>query len=174
MADDDIRPGSGAPRFDCTVCAEDFDIAGLITVPCGHNYCVECLRLHFETATQDEALFPPRCCDQQIPFIYVLLHLTPGARAAYEHASREFTTPHRTYCAAPDCGTFIPVDDILGGRARCSKCRSNTCASCKSLSHDGDCNPNLQLEELAQTNSWRRCGRCQAIVERSGGCNHML
>jgi hypothetical protein len=174
MADDNIRPGSDEPRFYCTVCADDFYIADLITVPCGHNYCVKCLRLHFETTTQDESLFPPHCCDQQIPFIYVLLYLTSGARAAYEHTSREFTTPHRTYCAAPDCGTFIPVDDILDDHARCSKCRSNTCARCKSLSHDGDCNPNSQLEELAQTNNWRRCGRCHALVERSGGCNHML
>jgi hypothetical protein len=85
-------------------------------------------------------------------------------------------TKDRTYCAWPQCSSFIRPENIDGGVARCGKCGTTTCAICKDQAHDGDCpqDPAIQqTRDLAIQEGWQTCYNCHSVVELDSGCYHM-
>jgi hypothetical protein len=51
------------------------DVGIAVQAPCGHAYCDQCLKTVFILATKDEALWPPRCCQQAFPIEVVIASL---------------------------------------------------------------------------------------------------
>ena len=162
----------------CVACSEEVPYVSSVYAPCGHDYCKDCAKKIFVNATRDEALFPPRCCRQQIPLAAVDVFLTPEFVAHFEAKSVEFQTADRTYCAWPTCSAFIPPSSITGETAVCLECGYWVCIHCKGRTHQGqDCpqDPALQrLKEMAREEGWQQCYQCSRIVELTSGCNHMM
>ena len=172
--------GHGAPveiqhRL-CVACQETKHTFDVLETPCRHIYCRGCIFDLFEASTTDESLFPPRCCRQNIPLPMVSDFLTTAFIKRFKEKAVEFTTPDRMYCARPTCSTFIPPSQISGDMAHCPSCLQGTCVMCNSVSHQGDCPNDTDLQELLATAAevgWQRCHACRRVVELNLGCNHM-
>jgi len=167
--------------------------------PCGHAYCIGCLKELFKTSMQDESLMPPRCCREEIPID--LAKLTPKETEDFYAKSLECSTTDRLYCSQPTCSTFIPPASIVNSVGTCPKyvrlklqklsftnidihflytrlgCGVKTCSICKAASHGNlDCpkdEATAAVLALASEAGWIRCYRCRAVVELTQGCYHM-
>lgn len=161
----------------CSVCFENYRTASMVPLPCGDQYCIECLKSVFLNAVVDETLFPPRCCRQSIPLRYIQQELSSQELNTFRSAAVEFSTRDRTYCSNLRCGIFIPPTEIAKGKAQCPQCFTETCTACKAALHDGeDCPADTALQatlSLSQEQGWQRCYACRAMVELDYGCNHM-
>ncbi len=98
------------------------------------------------------------------------------ALKAVEHMDTD-----KTYCANPRCSLYLPrlsnmPESELG--LHCGACDTRTCVRCKEISHgNGDCMGDRGADQtiaLALAEGWQRCFRCHSIVERNGGCPHMM
>lgn len=93
---------------------------------------------------------------------------------------RSIAIEDRVYCSKPSCGSWIPHHKIdkSSTLARCGRCRHKTCMICRGPYHsDGECPDDHNLRETIRyaTNAgWRRCYKCNALVEHAQGCSHMI
>lgn len=87
--------------------------------PCGHAYCIHCLRELFMKAIQDETLMPPRCCQEEIPI--ALARLTFEETEDFNAKRLEYSTTDRLYCSRLTCSTFIPRTHIVNRVGTCPK-----------------------------------------------------
>ena len=160
----------------CEACGDTKPFYEIISGPCGHEYCRECIIALFESCMSDESLFPPRCCRQVIPVAIAAVFMSRDLRERFAEKAIEYNTENRVYCSNGSCSKFIQPDNIRDAAAICSSCRAQTCIHCKTASHPGDCehDPALaQLLTLANAEGWQRCFRCGRIVDLDVGCNHM-
>lgn len=161
---------------ECEACREPKKSFDVISAPCGHEYCRDCLRDLFKASLTDESLFPPRCCRQNITITSVAIFLTRRLKDEFEQKKIEFCTPNRTYCSQPSCSAFLCPGDIQGDSGTCTECGTNTCVICKSAAHAGTCPHDTALQavlELAGEHGWQRCFACRGMVELDVGCNHI-
>ena len=160
----------------CTACQEEVRFFDIARVPCGHEYCRDCLRGLYQASMTDDSLFPPRCCRQPITSGSVRIFLTSDLVRQYEEKKIEHDTPNRTYCSNPSCSSFIRLEGITNDRATCLDCGTITCTMCKAVDHTGDCPADSALQLVLQTateNGWQRCYSCRRLVELDVGCNHI-
>ncbi|KAI0119270.1 hypothetical protein F4814DRAFT_234338 [Daldinia grandis] len=166
----------GRPPRTCDACGDQKHFAELARAPCRHEYCRECLTRLFRDASNDESLFPPRCCRQSIPLVKNQVFIDRDVVQHFRQKAIEFSTPRRTYCHNHNCARFIPAPNYLNDTATCGECGYQTCMTCKGATHDGDCPNDEQLQQvfqLATEQHWQRCQNCWAMVELNTGCNHM-
>lgn len=166
-------------EFHCIACTDRAPRANMVTAPCGHRYCGDCVKSLFMRSTKDESLYPPKCCKQHIPLASAARFLDETDLAVFQLAAVEFATQHRVYCSNLKCGMFIVPNNIESSlqRAFCSACGTETCTSCTNGYHPGhDCpdDPSLrQTQELAASLGWQTCQACKRVVQLWSGCNHM-
>lgn len=166
------------PRYayQCTVCTEMFRADDIIRLDCKDLYCPECLKELFVKSTSDMTLFPPRCCRVEIPLSLVGDAMTAHEMEDFTSAKIEVATTKRIYCSNIHCGKFIPPVDINADTADCGRCGTLTCIHCRSKQHKGECAQDEALKatlDLAETEGWRRCHTCRAMIELNQGCYHM-
>ncbi|KAI1100161.1 hypothetical protein F4804DRAFT_344958 [Jackrogersella minutella] len=160
----------------CEACRDQKEDLELFRVPCLHEYCLQCIAQIIRIAIKDEALFPPRCCGQQIPLTTIIQVLDDDELEEFHQKTDEYSTPRRTYCHNRACARFIPATNYENDTATCDLCGSKTCITCKEASHDGDCPNDEELQQVMQVatdQNWQRCQNCSALVELNMGCYHM-
>ncbi|KAG5663459.1 hypothetical protein KAF25_001395 [Fusarium avenaceum] len=154
---------------------EEFPETEIVEVPCGHDLCKPCIIWCVERAIAHETLFPPKCCQHEIP-IEVNSFLSHDLVDHFEQKRLEYETVNRTYCSNQRCLKFIPPYCIDDDDAICNDCGTVTCATCRAAAHAGPCvsDPEtLGLLALAEREGWKRCTKCGRMIELSLGCNSM-
>lgn len=166
----------------CVACLEETSPSRTADLKCGHRMCNSCLRRLFRMSTTDPQHMPPRCCSQEpIPLRYVEQLFDADFKKIWNRKFSEYTTRNRLYCPSRKCGEWIMPDSIRreNGRkvARCGRCKTKVCGSCGLNYHSSTTCPNDEATNKflsqAQDEGWKRCYRCQAVVELREGCNHM-
>jgi hypothetical protein len=158
----------------CVVCNEDKNRSDVVQAPCKHFLCRVCFHYYVQAATRDESLYPPICCNEEIPLSVGLHFLEFKVVEQYRKKAEEFATSDRTYCNRPTCSAFIPLAHIQLGVATCPECRSETCSVCNGTPHnDSQCPEVLEETEIIGAEDWVRCPNCRRIIELEGGCNHV-
>lgn len=161
---------------ECLICMDSFDADTVIKTPCQHYYCRNCMKRRFLEATRNESLYPPRCCDRDIPITIANVILNAEEQTAFVNKGREYRTKDRIYCSSRQCSAFIHPTQIRNDVGTCGSCRQRTCVFCKGAYHMGDCPKDKSTQEvlkLAQKSGWRRCYSCKVMVELDKGCNHI-
>ncbi len=164
--------------FQCAACTETFRWADLMQLQCEHEYCGRCLKAFILRGVKehDLTLIPPRCCGKPLPHAFIVNTLSDKEMEDFRSAQVERDTKDKTYCSNTECGQFVDLEHIEGANATCPRCESQTCAMCKSASHENDCPADLDLRavlELGSRNKWQRCFSCRSLVAIQWGCNHM-
>ena len=174
-----------SPKPSSIECASCFDVVvytEAVNLLCQHSYCSSCFSKLVSTAIEHETYFPPKCCLQTIPTKILKAGLSCEELAAYKLRAKEFAIPldTRWFCASPECGKWF---DRRRSRSRkdsvtCPHCHVKLCQGCRRLSHaPGEiCPQDREFEatfEMANLHGWRRCYKCQALVELISGCHHI-
>lgn len=162
----------------CTICRETTNVEQILSFICGCLYCKSCLRNRFIRAIQAEYLFPVKCCDFTVNLAHAEYLLPPDVVRNYRVKQIERGTTDRTYCSNKRCSTFITKENIQGDQAFChySPCHTVTCIKCKSGWHEGNCTVDKALQkvlDVAKSRGWKRCAKCNHVIEHAEGCDHM-
>ena len=161
----------------CLLCDLSTPSSRSLQLRCGHHYCLDCLEELYRRCTIDEALFPPRCCSQPIPWELAEPYLDDVLKTVFQAKAVEFSAPDRLYCSASSCSAFIKPEFVLLDRGQCKECGQETCTICKNKAHKGDCpeDPSIkQVLDLAKKEGWQRCPGCKRVAELTIGCNHIV
>jgi len=175
-----LRLPVGRDTVECMICSDSTTEA--YEAPCGCFYDRNCITNLFTKATTDESLFPPKCCSQSIPFEQIRTILSPQLIQTFQKKTEEFGTQNRLYCYNGTCSNFL-------GRAApterekvsvvCAECSTSTCSFCKNEGHAAHvpCKNDVAAQQvltLGSQNGWMACPSCHHLVEKDGGCNHMV
>ncbi|KAL6710827.1 hypothetical protein ACN47E_007884 [Coniothyrium glycines] len=177
----------------CVICGgEESEGDLLLEAPCGQHWvCSDDVASFFERATENESLFPPKCCNQL--FIledfedYVPFDIA-WAYQVKEQGEYAILAKFRVYCADSSCATFLhpsshiedPDTNIIHAVCQASRCGKLTCVKCKTLLDQGTqnhgCRQDEQDKKFKQTaaeKGYQECFVCGAIVELAEACNHI-
>ncbi|PSR83390.1 hypothetical protein BD289DRAFT_370024 [Coniella lustricola] len=161
----------------CTGCGDGYYSRDVLRALCGHDYCRNCVQQLFMLCLTDANLYPPRCCQQAIPWEHARVFLPEPLYESFLARALELETPNPLYCHVAACSRFIAPSFILGTVGYCVGCNARTCARCRAEQHDGqECMQDpatRQLLDLAVANGWRRCNSCGSVVELNYGCYHI-
>ncbi|KAK5123559.1 hypothetical protein LTR85_002597 [Meristemomyces frigidus] len=163
--------------FQCAACNGHFNADDCYQVNCEHYYCDGCLAELFRGATTDESLYPPRCCGDTIPYEDISIFLPKELREHFEGKREELDDTNRLYCRVPTCSAYIGVGLRFGDAGTCVKCDAKTCVHCKNAAHAGDCAQDQATQDtlkLATEEGWKKCPKCERMIELTFGCNHMI
>ncbi|PHH87705.1 hypothetical protein CDD83_8521 [Cordyceps sp. RAO-2017] len=131
----------------------------------------------FKLAVEEESLFPARCCNEAIPVDDHLDILSPELVERYRARDEEHRSTNRVYCHVPTCSTFCSGKAIREHIATCPKCGRKTCVKCKAAQHESkECPENesdKKVEVLGKREGWQHCIKCNHLVEKEYGCDHM-
>ncbi|KAF2431476.1 hypothetical protein EJ08DRAFT_559956, partial [Tothia fuscella] len=157
---------------------------------CNHVYCRECFTKQCAAASDLAAGFPIHCLGNGDKCKTVLTNatlqdiLSPGAftkllRASYmQHIKRN--SEALQFCPSPDCNQ-IYRPTAIGRLFNCTNCLTSICTTC-STDHAGLTCIQYKSVSAADTdfltykeeNGVKDCPKCNAPIEKSEGCNHMV
>jgi hypothetical protein len=127
--------------------------------------------------TNDESLYPPRCCSSTFVVDAVASVLGASLLAAFNKKAREFSAPDRVYCHVKTCSEFLGPVTNAPTASTCPTCISRTCTRCKSAAHGPFTSCDAQQDEevlaLGEREGWKRSPACNALIELAYGCYHM-
>jgi hypothetical protein len=165
---------------DCDVCTETKDDFLVVPLDCGHNHCLDCLRMYFlhSLGRPDEAFYIPRCCNEtpQIPLWYAAEVLSETELTEYHRKLGTVNPDQKLKCSNVSCDVTIHPSWTKYDLALCMVCFQETCTICQRPAHRGECpsdEATTQLLEIAQRNHWQRCYSCGAMVQLQAGCYHI-
>ena len=184
------------PDEHCVVCLDPIDKTA-VQPTCPHICCESCFIELVRMAVGDHKRLPLKCpacnaafTEMDSPQVTAMLEKVrcrgQTLKALYDRAVHVTKLKNPFYCPNKKCDAVFETPPKGGSLFQCSACRFSLCIACKSLEHspltcvqfqalpENDRQQNdLKLYELAGAKKWRRCPRCQAVVEREMGCNHM-
>jgi len=162
----------------CPICCEDRKLSDMHKHRCNCPECTTCIKKRF--LDYIKGVYPlPRCCEDLIDIFDFPSHvISEQIRLDFEEKKAELATPNPTYCFELTCQTFINPKYITpNSKATCTVCNAETCTKCKNQFHDGECVVDeelARLKEFAKAEGYQQCSRCNRMVERSEGCDHMM
>lgn len=191
---EDVESAAIPPDTTCPVCL-DYPEA-CIRLECGHFYCYACLK-HFLTTgiTDKNPVLTCMECVTPIP-VNTLRKILPRSELEdlFELA---FNTHVRTnpekfkFCGTPHCTRLYQLSpkDLADPPAfHCPSCLRSVCSACQSVPHEGvtcfewGINQNVEVQKAdALLEKWagrkgkdvHRCPKCNAMIEKNKGCNHI-
>ncbi|KAJ1655978.1 hypothetical protein IWQ61_004365 [Dispira simplex] len=184
------------PEALCEICFGGDPSIPTYALPCGHRFCVECYREYLTHKIRDEGLSARiQCPSSQCPIIVgepvVEMLVSSADFARYQNLLlRSYVSENDTmrWCTAPGCEYIIECHTPQSALSstvptvRC-KCGHAFCFGCGLDDHQ----PCLcilvrkwlkKCSDESETSTWisintQECPRCQAVIEKNGGCNHM-
>ena len=191
---EDVESNAISPDTACPVCL-DYPEA-CVRLECGHFYCYACLK-HFLTTgiTEKNPVLACMECVTPIP-VHTLRKLLPRSdlEDLFELA---FNTHVRTnpekfkFCGTPHCTRLYqlsPKDSEDPPAFHCPSCLRSVCSACQGIPHEGvtcfewEINQNAEVQKAdALLQKWagrkgkdvQRCPKCNAMIEKNKGCNHI-
>ena len=191
---EDVESTATPPDAACPVCL-DYPEA-CIRLECGHSYCYACLK-HFLTTgiTDKDPVLTCMECVTPIP-VNILRKILPRSdlEDLFELA---FSTHVRTnpekfkFCGTPHCTRLYQLsskDSVDPPAFHCPSCLRSVCSACQSIPHEGvtcfewEINQNAEVQKAdALLQKWagrkgkdvQRCPKCNAMIEKNKGCNHI-
>ncbi|RPA98372.1 hypothetical protein L873DRAFT_1688180 [Choiromyces venosus 120613-1] len=166
---------------ECASCKEDQKKGKMIQLDCLHQFCTRCMEESIKNSMRDETLFPPSCCQAEIPQKVIKSTLTKQDQELYMSKTQEFRIPRseRFYCPEETCKSWIPPSAIGEGAViNCATCRTYICRTRQGKAHPPHkpCPqvPNQKNTGTQAINGWRECFKCRSMVEAVEGYNIMI
>lgn len=169
----------------CAACLRpisEFENSAVIRNDCGHFWCQEDAIRVTQLAAASEKHYPPQCCRQPFNTDLTRHLLDDETRISLDAMERLSQDTNRLYCANPKCNVYLErsLVESAGRILTCLACQYRTCTSCKKSEEEhfeGNCpedKASTEVEEMAKENGWKHCPVCQELIERHGGCHHVV
>jgi len=187
-----IKPGNSSKSLrECGLCYLSLPLEMVFTgLDCGHFYCTECWIEYLTTKIMDEGasqMIECPGCNIVVDDQTVMKLITdPSVKLKYQHLiTNSFVQCNRLlrWCPSPGCTNVIKVEHVEARPVKC-KCSHEFCFSCSQNVHDlVPCNLIKKwwkkCDDDSETNNWmllktKECPKCSAIIEKDGGCNHVI
>ncbi|GAB1609162.1 E3 ubiquitin-protein ligase parkin-like [Argonauta hians] len=179
----------------CATCGDDLN--PILIFPCqkAHVMCLDCFKIYctqyladfrFRLTNDGYSIRCPAHCEGS--FIQEMHHFRILGDTKYteykDRACRAFVELKDTvYCPNPSCNECFEAHKDLK-EVECATCQHKFCRQCSSNAHIGPCSrgPVENCDEYSEYESKaakliqkisKPCPKCEANVEKSGGCNHM-
>ncbi|CAB3407100.1 unnamed protein product [Caenorhabditis bovis] len=177
----------GIIKGECDICCTLSDLSGLA---CNHRSCAACWRQYLNTKILTDCTSEIECmatgCKLLVEDEKVMFYIhDEQVRAAYRRlvvASYVDTNRLLRWCPGVDCEKAVKVSHCEPRLAICT-CGMRFCFFCGNEWHEP---VNCRLLKLwmkkcsddSETSNWinantKECPKCQVIIEKDGGCNHM-
>ena len=191
---EDVESNATPPDTVCPVCLDNPEAC--VRLECGHFYCYPCLK-HFLTTgiTDKNPVLACMECLTPIP-VNTLRRILPRSdlEDLFELA---FNTHVRInpekfkFCGTPHCTRLYqlaPKDSEDPPAFHCPSCLRSICSACQGVPHEGvtcfewEINQNSEVQKAdALLEKWagrkgkdvHRCPKCDAMIEKNKGCNHV-
>ncbi|KAI1466507.1 uncharacterized protein F4812DRAFT_460778 [Daldinia caldariorum] len=166
------------PKKPCVVCFEDD--GDLRCFQCGCFWCRNCLTTYLKSRLAARNTWPPRCHKYIFTEDDIRWIQSSDLLEKYQEVNRELLGPPPLYCSEPRCSAILNTENTTGESdvVVCDKCSSKTCKKCK-RGHEpteSGCEESpidTALTDIARSKHWQTCPRCNRMLDRSSGCNHM-
>ena len=177
----------------CAICfEEDLNADDMFSMKCGHEFCRECWNGFIDEAMSRG----PQCVLMQCPQskcrevvtnreIHILAPDTLAKFEEFQLRANIGSNWKMRWCPGPSCD-WVAVGssaDGLVGEGQC-ECGTRFCLRCGEMQHEpATCDMlvlwNEKCQDESETANWilaktKKCPKCQARIEKNGGCNHML
>ena len=178
----------------CPVCLDRPEAS--VRLECGATYCYPCLKHFLITGITDKN--PVLICIECLSPIPTNVLRRILSRSDMEDLFElVFNTHVRTnpekfkFCGTPHCPrlyTPSPKDSANPPPFHCPSCLRSVCSACQSVPHEGitcfewEINQNAEVQKAdALLEKWavrkgkdvHRCPKCNALIEKNRGCNHI-
>ncbi len=181
----------------CTICFEDYTPQEIFAMPCGHEFCIHCWKLHIKTKLEEGpasilATCPQAGCKEVLTEEDVS-KVAPDLLHKFENYQlRNFVDLNGTsrWCPGAGCdriaaitGLNCNLSDADTMNVTCDKCTTCFCIKCGEEPHQPlRCAVLDQWKEKcrneSETANWilantKPCPKCRTRIEKNQGCNHM-
>ncbi len=177
---------------ECDICFLTLYPSMMTGLACGHNYCTSCWTEYLTTKIMDEGESQSIECPGSRCKILVddqtVMKLVKDqkVRLKYQHLiTNSFVECNRLmrWCSAPDCNFAARVRTVEARPVKC-RCGHIFCFKCSENWHDPvrchlikkwikKCDDDSETSNWISANT-KECPKCQATIEKDGGCNHMI
>ena len=182
-------------QYECKVCFGEYSLQGIIILDeCRHFLCQTCMNQYLCSLIHDGLVTEIRCpiiephqCQHNITYKEIQRIVNKVEFEKYQNFildSHLKCDPLTAWCLKPGCGVAV-IRSPFTTMVRCpsEKCNYAYCSDCKCDWHS---NSNCEkYQEWKKENGsaddlyekWRlintkTCGKCNAYIEKNGGCNH--
>jgi len=189
---------------ECQICCDEVEKQHLIGLRCCHFFCKDCYRSYCDvkimTDGDNQITCPAHRCQAYVEDTLVFDLFSRPNNADDAQVVRKFkklvvdgfVSKHRAmmFCSTPDCEVVVKMagpdrfgTDKFGVEINC-ECGESLCSSCGTTWHDPVQCALLQkwkkkCDDDSETYNWihantKECPKCQATIEKDGGCNHIV
>jgi ariadne-1 len=185
-----VCSSEGSRGIECGVCFCEVSPSESSELGCGHTFCNDCWSGHLHSQlgdgnAQSIACMTHGCSVLVEPSLAQALLDAPTYAKFARFAQQQFVdeSPNLKYCPAPGCDKVIKVGDLGRSETVCT-CGMAFCFRCSREAHfPCSCEVLSEWETRVKsdgaTGEWfkansRRCRKCQANIEKNGGCNWIV
>jgi ariadne-1 len=188
-----ISSSSAVPGDElCQICFLSCPIKVMTGLECGHRFCKPCWTEYLTTKIMEEGMgqtiaCAAHHCDILVDDATVMNLVTDKkVRSRYQHLiTNSFVECNRNlaWCPHPHCANAIKVSCAEFKPVFCT-CGCNFCFECGNDWHDPITCQHLKYwlkkcMDDSETSNWiaantKECPKCNATIEKNGGCNHMI
>lgn len=171
----------------CAICCDSSRLTGLL---CCHRFCYSCWDSYITTKVMEDGRTHIACPQVGCPIVVdderaLSWISSEKVRKRYRHLMiNSFVECHSLlrWCPGPNCGRVVMAQhsDVLQIKCTCGM------VFCFGCGHEWHEPVNCRLLKLwlkkcsddSETGNWivantKECPKCQAVIEKDGGCNHM-
>ncbi|VDD93487.1 unnamed protein product [Enterobius vermicularis] len=177
----------------CAVCAQDCrDCGQLLGLNCGHEYCMLCWQMYFETQLGENLSMRVECmgngCSLYCLEDFALRVLAGRPDSTEKYKKLAFiaeieTHPKLRMCPGKDCPIVVMADREKAKKVTCETCGTVFCVRCGGNYHaPTSCETIrkwlIKCVDDSETANYisahtKDCPNCHSCIEKNGGCNHM-
>lgn len=177
---------------ECEICYMIYPSSLLTGLECGHRFCINCWREYLHNKIMEEGMGQTiECaahnCNILVDDVSVMRLIKDSkVRLKYQHLiTNSFVECNRLlrWCPSPDCNYAIKVLYVDTRPVTC-KCGHTFCFACGENWHEPVKCRLLKCwikkcDDDSETSNWiaantKECPKCNATIEKDGGCNHMV
>ena len=173
-------------KKECEICNEIFQVNEFNKLEnCGHSFCSSCWYDSLSVKIKENKLTSIKCLDYNCPeklpdsFIVNILKDDNDLLKIYKKYKLELEVienPNKKLCPYPNCDSYLELKNIHEKDVSCLN-NHTFCFLCLKKPHGNlPCNENdldKSIMEFAKNNFVKKCPKCNIIIEKNKGCNHI-